>query len=162
MTDERTPQVSAADVTWRWLAFDQLSVGELYRAMTLRQQVFVVEQNCVYLDADGHDPVSIHGLGEVGEGLVAYARVLPPGVTFGTPSIGRLVTAPAARSWGLGRPLMQQAIAESERRYPGQPITIGAQLYLRAFYESLGFEVVGEPYDEDGIMHVDMIRSARS
>ena len=126
--------------------------------MQLRQQVFVVEQNCLYLDADGHDPVCIHGLGFRSRQLVAYARILPAGRTYETAAIGRVVTAPATRGSGLGRMLMNEAIGECTSRYPTEPISIGAQLHLRAFYETLGFIATGEPYDEDGIMHIDMVR----
>lgn len=156
------PGGETSGVSWRWLAFDQLSVAELYHIMELRQRVFVVEQHCVYLDADGHDPHCVHGIGTIDHELVAYARLVPPGRTFPAPSIGRVVTAPRARGWGLGRTLMLQAIAESGRRYPGLAITIGAQLYLQPFYESLGFSAVGAPYDEDAIMHIDMVRSSTS
>ena len=155
------PQIVAGEITWRWLTFDQLTTDELYRIMRLRQQVFVVEQNCVYLDADGHDPLAIHGLGEIGIDLVAYARVVPANVTYDTPSIGRVVTAPGSRGSGFGRLVTEQAISEATRRFPGQPVTIGAQLYLQSFYESLGFVAVGEPYEEDGIAHVDMERGRR-
>ena len=148
------------EVTWRWVTFDELTVDALYRVMALRQRVFVIEQNCVYLDADGHDAVCIHGLGESGGELVAYARLLPRDVAYPTPSIGRVVTSPTARGSGLGRTVVEQAIAECGRRFPGEAITIGAQLYLLAFYESFGFVGAGNPYDEDGIMHIEMIRTS--
>lgn len=130
--------------------------------MQLRQQVFVVEQNCVYLDADGHDPVCLHGLCFLGPTLVAYARILPPRQTYATPSIGRVVVAPVVRGSGLGRVLMEEALSECAARYPTDAISIGAQHHLQTFYESLGFCANGDPYDDDGIMHVDMIRRADS
>jgi ElaA protein len=144
------------EVSWKWLAFHELSTGELYDVMQLRQQVFVVEQQCIYLDADGLDPQCIHGIGRLQEKLVAYARIIPAGLSYPEVSIGRVVSSPEFRGHGLGRKLMNEALREANERFPYAPITIGAQLYLQFFYESLGFKVVDEPYDEDGIMHVDM------
>ena len=152
--------MAAADVTWRWLTFDQLTLHELYRVLELRQQVFVIEQQSLYLDVDGHDPLCVHGLGEVGSDLVAYARIVPPGLTFNTPSIGRVLIAPKGRSTGLGRMLVSQAIAEAAQRFPGHHTKVGAQLHLQGFYESFGYVAFSESYDEDGIMHIDMIRRA--
>lgn len=128
--------------------------------MELRQQVFVVEQRCVYLDADGHDPVCVHGTGWIDGRLVASARVVPPGLIYPTASIGRVVTAPSARGYGLGRLLMQHAIRETLLRYPNAGITIGAQHHLQSFYASLGFSPIGEPYSEDGITHIEMRATA--
>ncbi len=152
--------MASTDVTWRWLAFDQLTLHELYRVLELRQQVFVIEQQSLYLDVDGHDPECVHGLGEVGSELVAYARIVPPGLTFDTPSIGRVVIAAKGRSTGLGRVLVKEAIAEATRRFPAHDTKLGAQLHLQGFYQSFGYVACGEPYDEDGIMHIDMIRKA--
>ena len=156
------------DLTWKWQPFDRVSPIELYQMLELRQQVFVVEQHCVYLDADGRDSLCIHGFAfatttspdsQVVEGrLLAYARVLPAGLAFPTVSIGRVVVAPVARGTGLGRRLMIEAIREASTRFPHQPITIGAQHRLVGFYQDLGFVPISEPYDEDGIVHVDMIR----
>jgi ElaA protein len=146
----------------RWVAFDELSVWELYEALGLRQQVFVVEQNCPYLDVDGHDPVSIHGLGLEAGNLVSYARIVPAGIAFPCVSIGRVVTAPSERGRGLGRITMVNALQEVERRFPKAPVTISAQCYLVAFYQSLGFETVGAPFDLDGIEHVKMHLTQRS
>ena len=147
-------------VSWRWLTFDRLTNHELYRVFGLRQKVFVIEQQCLYLDIDGHDPACIHGLGEVGPDLVGYARIVPPGLAFDSPSIGRVLIAPEARGSGLARVLVSEAIGETERRFPGRDTMLGAQLHLQGFYESFGYRACGEPYDEDGIMHVDMIRAA--
>ncbi len=128
--------------------------------MELRQQVFVVEQKCVYLDADGLDTACIHGLASSNATLVAYARILPPGLAFdAAASIGRVVTHPSARGTGLGRALVAEALRETQHRFPTHDITIGAQAYLRRFYEAFGFAAIGEPYDEDGIMHIHMTRA---
>ncbi|AIY40411.1 ElaA protein [Collimonas arenae] len=143
---------------WRWLPFQDLSAAQLYAAMQLRQRVFVVEQTCVFLDADGIDQHSWHGLGYLPNGeLGAYARIVPPGKAFDYPSIGRVVTAPELRGSGGGYELMQQAMLHTIRLFPGHQIKIGAQAHLQRFYARFGFEPVGELYDEDGIAHIHMI-----
>ncbi len=148
-------------IGWSWLPFDRLSPREVYELLALRQRVFVVEQKCPYADADGRDFSCWHGLGTSGDGaLVACARIVPPGLVYAEPAIGRVVTAPEVRRTGVGRELMLEAIDQTKRLYPGQGIRLGAQRYLEAFYRSLGFEPVGEPYDEDGIAHVEMFREA--
>ena len=144
--------------TFDWLPFDRLSGREVHDVLQLRARVFIVEQTCPYLDADGLDPKCWHGLGLVDGVLVATGRIVPPGVKFDEPAIGRVVSAPEVRRTGAGRALMVSAIAQVKRLYPGQDIRIGAQRYLEKFYGSLGFTPVGEPYDEDGIPHVDMVR----
>ena len=146
-------------IGWSWLPFDRLSTRELYEVMALRQRVFVVEQRCVYLDADGLDPSCWHGSGTTSSGqLIGSARIVPPGLVYAEPAIGRVVTAPEVRRQGVGRLLMREAIDQTKRLYPGQGIRLGAQCYLEAFYRSLGFMPVGAPYDEDGIAHVEMLR----
>ncbi|MDP5008908.1 MAG: GNAT family N-acetyltransferase [Glaciimonas sp.] len=143
---------------WSWQPFHTLSVKQLYDVMMLRQQVFVVEQACVFQDADGIDPQCWHGLGHMPNGeLAAYARIVPPGLTFQQPSIGRVVTAPTLRGVNAGRQLMEQAMAQAHRLFPRQVIKIGAQAHLQNFYSSFGFEPVGDLYDEDGIMHVHIL-----
>ena len=147
-------------MTWYCVAFDGLSLTDLYDLMRLRQEVFVVEQNCVYLDADGYDQNARHLLGRDGEGqLVACLRLFAPGVKYpNEASIGRVCTAASLRRTGLGRELMRRGIAEAERLWPGCGIRLSAQVYLLKFYESLGFATASEPYDEDGIPHVEMVR----
>lgn len=141
-----------------WLPFDRLSGREVHDVLQLRARVFVVEQKCPYLDADGSDVRCWHGLGMENGVLVATARIVPPGEKYEEPAIGRVVTAPEVRRRGAGRALMVSAIAQVKRLYPGQPIRLGAQRYLERFYGSLGFVPVGEPYDEDGIPHIGMLR----
>lgn len=162
MSGERAePLWYAREVTtlsFDWLPFDRLSGREVHDVLQLRQRVFVVEQTCAYLDADGADPQCWHGLGRQGDQLVATARLVPPGLKYVEPAIGRVVTAPEARKSGVGRALMVSAIAQVKRSFPGQDIRLGAQRYLEKFYASLGFEVDGEPYDEDGIPHIEMVR----
>jgi len=140
--------------------FAALTLDELYEAMVLRQEVFVVEQNCPYLDADGKDQHGWHLLGRDDTGrLVAYVRIFPAGVSYPEyPSIGRVVTSPSVRGKGYGRELMEVAIETLYGLFGPSPIKIGAQQYLQEFYESLGFRSTGEEYLEDGIPHVRMVR----
>ncbi|MFN8355150.1 MAG: GNAT family N-acetyltransferase [Spirosomataceae bacterium] len=145
----------------RWLIkpFDALTPHELYQILRLRSEVFVVEQNCVFLDMDDKDAHCEHLMAwnEVGQ-LVAYTRLVPPGISYNEPSIGRVVTSPAQRGLKIGRELMERSIASVEELFGKQPIKIGAQLYLKRFYESLGFMQSDEEYLEDGIPHIEMVR----
>lgn len=139
--------------------FEDLSVNELYQVLTLRSEVFVVEQNCVFLDMDQKDQDSRHLMVWMGTDLAAYCRILPPGLSYQEPSIGRVVSSPRHRRTGAGRFMMEQAIEKTRQLYGNQPIRIGAQLYLKNFYGSLGFEPQGDVYLEDGIEHIEMILS---
>ncbi|WP_395093898.1 GNAT family N-acetyltransferase [Armatimonas sp.] len=157
---------SGPEEHWFWRIFDRLTTWELYELMYLRQKVFVVEQNCVYLDADGYDQVARHLLGrDEHQSLVASLRLFAPGGKYKEfpedASIGRVCTAASVRGTGLGRELMRRGIAEAERLWPGCAIRISAQVYLEKFYGSLGFVAVSAPYDEDGIPHVEMARPAK-
>ena len=147
-------------VRWRWCRFDELDVFELDAIFRARQQVFVLEQNCVYLDADGHDAHSFHlaAWGDVRDVPLAYARVVSPGQKYAEPSIGRVITTGAARGSGLGRELVRRAVAHCSAAFPGQGIRISAQSQLERFYVDAGFAVVGERYLEDGIAHTEMLR----
>lgn len=149
---------------WRLEGFDSLSAAELYAILALRQEVFVVEQRCAYLDADGLDPLALHLFcvepGGGPPGVLAYARLFGPGVRGTEAVIGRVATAPAARRTGLGRELMGRAIDALTSRHGRVPIRIGAQAYLERFYESFGFARDGDEYLEDGIAHIPMTRPA--
>ena len=149
------------DIDWRWSSFQQLPVNSLYAVLKLRQEVFVVEQNCVYQDLDDIDQQSWHllGVAKNSDKLLAYARLVPPGLKYSEPSIGRVVSSPAARRSGLGRQLMTEMIAHTAEQYPGAAIRISAQQYLEKFYASLGFKQVSEMYLEDDIPHIEMLRS---
>lgn len=147
-------------IQWAVLPFDALSGAQMYAAMQLRSEVFVVEQNCVFPDMDGKDQPSLHLLGTQGEALVAYARLLPPGLAFAEASIGRVVTSPRARGQGLGHALIREAIAALHRAWQIQPIRIGAQARLKDFYLQHGFADMQLPYVEDGIDHLEMLRPA--
>jgi ElaA protein len=142
---------------WTCVPFAGLGVQPLYDVLALRSQVFVVEQNCVFLDIDGLDAQTLHLLGTGDDGtLRAYARLIPPGVKATDALIGRVVTSPAARGGGTGRALMVEALAQCERLWPGHAITLHAQAHLERFYASFGFAPVGEQYMEDGIPHIEM------
>jgi ElaA protein len=151
------------DIQWRCLPFHALSAHTLYRLLCLRSEVFVVEQNCVFLDMDGVDAQCLHVLGEVVDQdgtahLHASTRLVPPGVAFAEASIGRVVTAPAARGGGMGHALMAESLRLLERVWGPQPVRIGAQSHLEAFYHRHGFVSDNKPYIEDGIPHIEMIR----
>lgn len=141
------------------LPFDQLSPGQLYKIMKLRQEVFVVEQNCPYLDADDKDQESFHLVSwdENGEAL-AYVRLLPKGLSYPQyASIGRVVTSAKIRRSGGGKELMQEALLWAKKLFGDTPVKISAQSYLLSFYRSLGFEPIGDEYLEDDIPHRAMI-----
>lgn len=145
------------EMKWDYKSFNDLTPTKLYAILKLRSEVFVVEQNCVYLDTDNKDQLSFHLSGWIGKDLVAYARILPPGLAFEEASIGRVVTNPLYRKIGAGRELMLQAIERTINQFDVSAIKIGAQLYLLDFYTSLGFKISGPQYMEDGIPHIEMI-----
>lgn len=157
-----TEPLPSPDIDWQCTAFKDLTPENLYAAMQLRQQVFVVEQNCVYLDADALDQRANHILGWVTVNdwprLIAYARIFPPRVKYAESSIGRVATHPDFRGRGAGRSLMLEAIRRIDEAGWGSEIRIAAQMYLERFYEGFGFKRVTEPYTEDDIWHVDMYR----
>ena len=147
-------------VTWTWKKFSELSPFELYNLLQLRSEVFVVEQNCVFLDMDNRDQHCFHLMGCMENMLVAYARIVPPGTIYKEASIGRVVTSPSVRKKGVGKLLMQKAIAICSELFGNSTIRIGAQFYLKNFYGSLGFNQVGDVYLEDGIEHIYMLKDA--
>lgn len=148
----------AAMLRWQFMAFDDFDLDTLYAVLRLRAEVFVVEQNCPYLDLDGYDRTAWHLLGWQGEQLAAYARVFAPGAKAAEMAVGRVITAPFARGQGLGRPLMLEAMRQGFARFGAGPCRVEAQAHLAKYYGSLGFVQVGGLYDEDGIPHITMIR----
>lgn len=144
-------------MNWKAKAFNELNNYELYEILKLRAKVFVVEQNCVFQDMDDKDQKSLHILGFEDDVLVAYSRLVPSGVSYKEAAIGRVVTDPVYRRNGAGKELMQVSIDKLNEEFGKQPIRIGAQCYLKAFYESFGFIVCSEEYLEDGIPHIEMI-----
>ncbi|MBA5604913.1 GNAT family N-acetyltransferase [Duganella sp. FT3S] len=149
-------------IEWQWLAFNDIPGADLYQVLYQRQQVFVLEQQCLYPDIDGYDLAAHHLLGwRTADGkreLVAYLRCLAPGAKYEEMSLGRVLTTQAARGGGIGRQLVEQGIRLAEQLHPGHRFRIGAQARLEQFYGSLGFKAVTAPYDEDGILHIDMVR----
>lgn len=145
---------------WILKSFSELTTDELYALLRLRNEVFIVEQNCPFPDLDNKDQQCHHLLGFDGEKgtLLAYTRLVPPGLAYGYPSIGRVVTSVEARGAGVGRELIQRSIREITQLYGPHTLQISAQEYLRDFYESFGFLQSGEGYLEDGIEHIPMLR----
>ncbi|RHY49872.1 hypothetical protein DYB34_009257 [Aphanomyces astaci] len=147
-------------IQWSCVPFRELSVHTLYDAMQLRSRVFVVEQKCIWVEVDGYDKGCWHVIGTAPDGTIAaYARLVAPllkGPHQKRPIISRVVVPPEARGTGRGRVLMLKAMDECHKLWPTYGIEIGAQQRLEEFYASLGFKAVSEPYDEDGILHVDM------
>jgi ElaA protein len=142
---------------WTLKPFAELSVFELYEILQLRMEVFVVEQNCVFQDCDDKDQPSFHLMGLYDNKLVASTRLVPPGIMYEEPSIGRVVTSPAFRNMKFGRELMTRSIETCYSLFGKQTISIGAQVYLKKFYGSFGFVQTGETYMEDGIEHIHML-----
>jgi ElaA protein len=147
-------------VNWLCLPFAQLAPLQLYELLRLRAEVFVVEQACVFQDIDGLDIDAQHLMAWDGGRLLAYARLLAPGVKAAPPVISRVITAPAARGTGLGHALAEHAVAHCQRLWPGQGITLFAQAHLQAYYGRAGFVGVGDEFIEDGIPHREMHRKA--
>jgi ElaA protein len=147
-----------SQIDWKFASFDALTLTELYDLLQLRSEVFVVEQACVFQDMDGADAAAMHLLGTSGGRLVAYARCFAAGVKFKEASLGRIITRSELRGSGAGHLLVRQAIDSITRQWGPQAIHIGAQSRLEHFYRQHGFEKTGEPYIEDGIPHIEMLR----
>ncbi len=147
-------------INWVLKEFGALTPHELYAILQLRNQVFVVEQNCVFQDADNKDQLSYHLAGWDNGELVGYTRIVPPGTAYAEASIGRVVTSSGNRRSGTGKELMKESIARLFNLFGPCAIRIGAQLYLKDFYSSFGFQQTGAVYQEDGIDHIVMIRSS--
>ena len=145
------------NIQWRCQQFNELLQHELYSILRLRSEVFVVEQNCVFLDMDNKDQQCWHVSGWQNDQLIAYTRLVPPNLVYEEPSIGRVVTSSSARGTGAGRKLMEISIEKIFSIFGKRSIKIGAQLYLKKFYESLGFRQSSNVYLEDGIEHIEMI-----
>ncbi|MFI5219811.1 MAG: GNAT family N-acetyltransferase [Bacteroidia bacterium] len=153
---------------WQLKKFDELLPVELYRILQLRQEVFVVEQNCPYIDADENDLQSYHLMGIIfsdsaeseyrKKKLIAYSRIVLAGVSYPEVSIGRVVTHPEYRKKGTGIILMEESLRQIQKIFGKVPIRIGAQYYLVDFYKKFGFEPIGDIYLEDGIKHIIMLR----
>ncbi|MBP9152766.1 MAG: GNAT family N-acetyltransferase [Flavobacteriales bacterium] len=143
---------------WEWKRFDDLTANEVYTILCVRQQVFVLEQECLYLDADGKDRKCFHLMGFDGDELVAYARIVDAGVSYEEVAMGRILTTAKARGTGAGIELMQVGLEHIKAHYGNVPIRISAQTYLLKFYEKFGFKSTGKQYLEDEIPHTEMLR----
>lgn len=147
-------------IQWRCARLEGLSSRELHRIHMARQRVFVVEQNCPFQDADEIDERAMHLTGWApGGAVLAYARIADPGVKYAEPSIGRVLTTAEARGTGLGRELLRRALSIAAEAYPGQALRISAQHRLERFYAEAGFVSIGEPYLEDDLPHIEMLRA---
>jgi ElaA protein len=143
---------------WYIKTFKDMSIDDLYKIVQLREKVFVVEQECVFLDADGLDLQAVHIYTKTDNGdISAYLRVLPPGIPYCEPSIGRVVVAIESRGQYLGKELMLQGIHYTKKHFPEHHIRIAAQLYLDSFYTALGFRAIESPFLLDGINHQYML-----
>ncbi|MRI01118.1 GNAT family N-acetyltransferase [Kriegella sp. EG-1] len=139
--------------------FKELTKQELYEILQLRSEVFVVEQDCVYQDIDGKDQQAMHVFAKKNGRFAAYTRIFKPGDYFSEASIGRVVVKKSERKFGYGQIIMKTSIKAIQNFFEEKEIHISAQLYLKEFYESLGFNQVGEVYLEDGIPHIAMFKN---
>lgn len=147
------------EIQWYKKFWFELTKDEVYNLLELRIEVFVMEQNCPYQEADGKDKESVHFFAmDTKNSPIAYLRVIPPGISYPEWSIGRVATRSIHRNQGLGKSLMRQALEWVDKNHTNQDIRISAQTYLQQFYESFGFENTGKAYLEDGIPHIEMLR----
>jgi len=147
-------------LNWQCHSFKQLTTDQLYHILKVRQDVFVVEQNCVYADIDTTDRECLHLMATTDAGgldIAAYLRIVPPGVKYTEASLGRILTTEQARGTGAGQTLVTNALEILSTDYPADNVKISAQAYLQKFYKSFGFKNISEIYDEDGIDHIDML-----
>lgn len=151
---------STSHIRWEFSSFEELSVHQLYEALCLRESIFIVEQNVPYIDMDGKDKHCMHLMGYAEHGLVAYLRIVPLDLfERGYFSFGRVVVKANLRGTGIGREIVHRGIEHLDKIRNGHPIKISSQLYLKDFYASFGFVAEGEPYIEDRIPHIAMVRS---
>jgi len=147
---------------WQWSRFEDLSPSDIYQILKIRQEVFVLEQDCAYLDADNLDMNAWHLIvwnkNDQGKSKISgYLRIVYPGLKYKEPAIGRLLTDITNRNRGLGKQLMEKALTKIQKEYPACSTRISAQTYLIDFYTDLGFKTINHPYDEDGIPHIEML-----
>lgn len=148
-------------IQWTWYTFEQLTSMQVYDMLALRQNIFVVEQGCVFQEIDYHDQHALHLFGEKDGHLVAYLRFLPKGTKYPEDaSFGRFITRGDYKRIGLGKIMMQHLFEYFDARYPGDSMFITAQQYLQPFYERYGFEPLGDTYDDEGITHILMRRQS--
>lgn len=153
-------KLTAKNISWIFKRFEKLTTKELYDFLALRQEVFIVEQECPYVDADGKDLDSFHLMGYKDNNLAAYARITFPGVRFKEVSIGRIVSSQKYRRQGFGKAIIAESLKRIEQEYGEVAVRLSGQTYLIDFYKQFDFEVDSEEYPEDGIPHVEMVRSS--
>jgi ElaA protein len=146
-----------SEFAWQWARLSELTAEQCFSLCAVRQAVFVVEQRCAYQDLDIFDQEATHLIVWDAQNVAGYLRVLAPSTRFHEPSLGRILTASSHRGTGLGRELVMRGMDYVRLHYPNEPIRISAQQHLSAFYSSCGFTLASEPYDEDGIPHVEML-----
>ncbi|HJD86015.1 GNAT family N-acetyltransferase [Empedobacter falsenii] len=147
------------EIIWHFKSFEELTSKELYKIIQLRNDVFVIEQDCIYQDADGKDFKCGHLWATIQDEVVAYSRIVPQGISYeNEPSIGRVITNPKFRRYGLGKQLMKNSVQVIENQFKTSSIRISAQSYLKEFYSTFGFKQVSEEYLEDDIPHIEMLR----
>jgi ElaA protein len=161
---------TSCDLEWKFCHFDDMTPHQVHSLLRLRQQIFIIEQDCIFPEIDGLDPVCMHVLAidksSNGREILAAARIVAPGIDpdhaaqGDRPAIGRVVTSARLRGQGIGRELMGRAIEVCTQEFSAKPIYLNAQLYLKAFYQGLGFIQFGDEYEEDGIPHICMERPA--
>ena len=148
------------EMVWKIKSFDKLTIKELYAILKIRQEVFIVEQTCYYLDADGYDEKAIHIWGEKDEEIVAYCRIFEPKIKYPESSLGRVLTNPSYRNLKLGKVLLKIALNTIDTKFDTPNVRISAQDYLLRFYSEFGFISTGVEYLEDDIPHTEMLRKA--
>jgi len=150
------------NLKFTWKRLEDLTTLEFYHLIKVRESVFVVEQQCAYQETDELDLHAWHLSCFLDNELIAYCRVVEPGLKYDCPSIGRVLTIAKHRNKSIGRSLMAEAIRFTEQTYANLSINIGAQVEVKGFYESFDFKQIGQPYDDAGIMHIDMIRTVQT
>jgi len=146
-------------IIWQWHVLDDLTPFQIQEMFALRQEVFIVEQNCPYQDIDGKDEQAYHLLGWQDEQLIATLRVFERYQPYlNNASFGRVCTHQSVRNEGFGKLLISKALEFISENFPNQSVQIGAQCYLKDFYQAFGFKQVSEIYDEDGIEHILMLK----
>jgi len=149
------------NITWQICGFQELTVQQLYAILRARSAVFVVEQNCPYLDMDDADQDSQHLIAwSDDQQVAAYLRIVSPGLKYPEASLGRVITSQFARGTGIGKELLTRGVTACQQLHPEHAIRVGAQQYLEKFYQSFGFVTVSDMYLEDDIPHVEMLLSA--
>ena len=147
-------------IKWVTKHYSDLTRDEIFEILRLRARVFIMEQNCPYIDPDDLDKISIHLMAweeNHPQTFIAYGRVTPPGSRFKEVSMGRIVTAPEFRKIGLGKELVEKLLKLIENDPGPSPVRISAQAYLEKYYGRFGFVTQSQPYLEDNIPHVEML-----